>query len=63
MRHGKPDKIAQPVDVLSQEAKCLSCRSGSDRLKEHALTRGDLPIHALDREKSAEAIVVSGNEP
>jgi len=30
---------------------------------EYALTRGDLPIHALGREKSAEAIVVSGNEP
>ena len=30
---------------------------------EHALTRGDLPIHKLEWEKSAEVIVVTGNEP
>jgi len=29
---------------------------------EHALTRGDLPIHEMKGEKSEQAIVVSGNE-
>ena len=40
MRHGKSDEIAQLIDVQAQKAKYLSCRSGSDRPKEDALTRG-----------------------
>ena len=32
-------------------------------MKEYALTWGDLPNHELVQEKSAEAIVATGNEP
>jgi len=38
-------------------------RSSRDWKKEYALTGGDLPDHGMDKEKSAEAIVGTGNEP
>ena len=38
-------------------------RSGRDWKKEYALTWGGLPDHEMDKEKSAEAIVATGNEP
>ncbi|MFC1731089.1 hypothetical protein ACFL6I_12215 [candidate division KSB1 bacterium] len=58
-RHGKPDMIAQHIKVQTQEAKCLLCRSGSDRPKEDALTRGGLGLglELLCTKKSAEAII------
>ena len=55
------DKAAQHAKVLSSINR--NSRSGRHRRKEKALTRGDLPTHALSQEKSAEAIVPVGNEP
>jgi hypothetical protein len=46
-----------------KNAKALTGRSGGDRQKENALTRGGLPVHRMDREKSAEVIVVVRYEP
>ncbi len=46
-----------PEDIFSERA------SPCDRRKENALTWGGLPNHGLDWEKSADAIVATGNEP
>ena len=40
-----------------------TCRSGSVSQKAIYLTKGDLGLYGLQIEKSAEAIVVEGNEP
>ncbi len=63
MRHDKSDKQAHHCNVQTQEAEYLLCRFSSDWWKENALTWGGLSNHELDWEKSAEVIVVTGNEP
>jgi hypothetical protein len=40
----------------------LCSRSSGYWGKEYALTRGDLGLHEMETEKSAEVIVVDGNE-
>ena len=62
-RHDKLDKQAHHCNVQTQKVKCLLCRFSSDWRKENALTWGGLSNHELDWEKSAEVIVVTGNEP
>ena len=43
--------------------KIQFCRFRRIRQKDIYLTKGDLPNHELDGEKSADAIVAIGNEP
>lgn len=50
------DKVTQHTDVLSIYNQ--NSRSGRDRRKEKALTRGGLQFHELKQEKSADSIVV-----
>ena len=63
MRLNKPDKQAHHCDVQNPKGKCLLGRFSRDWRKEYALTWGGLSNHELDWEKSAEAIVATGNEP
>jgi len=63
MRYEKSDEIEQPVDVpipINRESVCHVDPAAIDR--RNTLPKGDLPLHVLEWEKSAEAIVVSGNE-
>ena len=41
---------------------CQNGRCSSDRYRDIRLTEGDLGFHELETEKSAEVIVLSGNE-
>ena len=51
-RQDREDEIAHHIDVQTQEAEFLFCRSGSDWPKEHALTGGDPDICRLaDRQE------------
>ena len=50
------DKVTQHTDVLSFFNQ--NSRSGRDRRKEEALTRGGLCFHGMGTEKSADSIVV-----
>ena len=43
--------------------KCLAGRSSGYWGKEYVLTWGDLGLHELETEKSADVIVVGGKEP
>jgi len=54
------DKVTQHTEVPSFINR--NSRSGRNRRKEEALTRGGLLFHGMEWEKSAEAIVVAGNE-
>lgn len=50
------DKVTQHTDVLNTFNQ--NSRSGRDWRKGKALTGGDLLIHEMERERSAEAIVI-----
>ena len=48
-------RISKHTIVTSKMIISFYSRSGRDWMKEYALTWGDLPIHELKQEKSAEA--------
>ena len=54
-----PNSNAQASNSLGQYR---NSRCGSDRYRDIRLTEGGLGFHELETEKSAEAIVLSGNE-
>ena len=54
-------KQAHLCEARNQQSRMGRCRS--DRMKDKCLTRGDLERYELPIEKSAEVIVVAGNEP
>ena len=56
-------RISKHIIVTSKMIISFYSRSGRDWKKEYALTWGGLPDHEMDKEKSAEAIVATGNEP
>ena len=54
-------KQAHLCDARNQQSLVGRCRR--DRMKEYALTWGDLEPYELWIEKSAEAILATGNKP
>jgi RNA-directed DNA polymerase len=62
MRHICRGKQTQHCKARRTQRRYI-CRCDRNRPKEKALTRGGLPIHGLDKEKSADTIVAMENEP
>jgi hypothetical protein len=57
-REGEQAHLCEAPDQQSLDGRC--CRN---RRKEYVLTWGDLGLHELKFEKSAEVIVATRNEP
>jgi hypothetical protein len=60
-RPSREGEQAHLYDARNKQS--LLGRCGGNRRKEYVLTWGDLRLYELPFEKSAEAIVVTGNEP
>ena len=54
-------KQAHLCEARNQQSLVGRCRR--NRMKEYVLTWGDLELYELQIEKSAEAVVVTGNKP
>ena len=54
-------KQAHLCDARNRQSLVGRCRR--NRMKEYVLTWGDLELYVIQIEKSAEAIVVTGNKP
>ena len=57
----RESKQAHLCEARNQQSLVGRCRR--NRMKEYVLTWGDLELYELQIEKSAEAIVVTGNKP
>ena len=55
-------RTSKHIIVTSEKNRLFYSRSSRDWMKEYALTWGGLPDHVMDKEKSAEAILGSGDE-
>jgi hypothetical protein len=60
-RPSREGEQAHLCDARNQQSLLGRCRG--NRRKEYVLTWGDLRLYELQFEKSAEAIVATGNEP